>query len=348
LLHILIGEDDFSIRQALEEIKKSIGDPAALMPNTMVLEGRQVTPEQLRAACETVPFLADKRLVIVEGLLERFESKGKTARKKSSRQPEPADAYKPIIDGFKNLPPFTELVLLGGGVKATNPLLRELASVAKVRFFPMIKFNQLNQWIERRVALQGKGSGISPKAAALMARLVGNDLWTMANEVDKLVLFTGGRPIEEADVKAVVTNAQDASVFNMVDAILEFRVGSAQELLQQLFRQGMAPAQILVMLSRQVRIIFQVKEMRDRGRSRGDIQTKLGLTSDFVLRKAWDQADKYSPARLIEVYHKLLDADISIKTGKYESPELVLDILIAELGFTLKVHPEGQRGTVTA
>ena len=87
MLHILIGEDDFSIRQALEEIKKAIGDPAALMTNTTVLDGRQVTPEQLRAACETVPFLAEKRLVIVEGLLERFEPKGRPARKNRPASP---------------------------------------------------------------------------------------------------------------------------------------------------------------------------------------------------------------------------------------------------------------------
>jgi DNA polymerase-3 subunit delta len=124
----------------------------------------------------------------------------------------------------------------------------------------------------------------------------------------------------------------------MVDAILEFRAGLAQELLQQLFKQGAAPAQLLVMLSRQVRIIFLVKEMRDRGKSRGDIQSKLGLTSDFLLRKAWEQADKYSSARLHQVYHKLLETDISIKTGKLDG-ELALDVLIAELG---------QRATVSA
>ena len=91
MLHILIGEDDFSIHQALEEIRKSAGDPAALMPNTTVLEGGKVTPEQLRAACDTVPFLADKRLVIVERLFERFEVKGKVSKKKSAAQPDPAD-----------------------------------------------------------------------------------------------------------------------------------------------------------------------------------------------------------------------------------------------------------------
>jgi DNA polymerase-3 subunit delta len=336
LLHILIGDDDFSVRQALEEIKKAIGDPTALMPNTTVLDGKQVTPQQLRAACDRVPFLAEKRLVIVEGLLGRFEPKVKTSRKKPSRQPDQSEEHLAITDGIRHLPPFTELVLTDGRINDRNPLLRELMSIAKVKSFPLLRESQLRQWIERRVA--AAAGTISPQALALMVRFVGNDLWTMANEVDKLVLFTGGRRIEEADVRAAVSYAQEANVFAMVDAILEFRAGLAQELLQQLFRQGAAPAQLLVMLSRQVRIIFLVKEMRDRGKSRGDIQSKLGLTRDFLLRKAWEQADKYSPVRLHQVYHKLLETDISIKTGKLDG-ELALDVLIAELG---------QRATVTA
>ena len=332
MLHILIGEDNYSLRQALEEIKKSIGDPASLMPNTTVIEGAKVTPEQLRSACETVPFLADKRLVIVEGLLERFEPKGRAKKRKSPRQPDRFEDYQPVVQGIKNLPPFTEMVIIGGDIKAANPLLLELSALAKVRKFPLLKRDEMGRWIEQRVALQAKG-GISRKAVDLMVRLVGNDLWTMSNEIDKLVLFTGGSSIEEADVRAVVSHAQETNIFNMIDAIMESRVSVAQELLQELFHQGMEPAYILVMLARQVRIIFQVREMRDRGTSRGVIQTRLGLTSDFVLRKAWEQADKYSPARLIEVYHKLLEADIAIKTGKYHTPELVLDILVAELGW---------------
>jgi DNA polymerase III subunit delta len=341
LLHILIGDDDFSIRQALEEIKKAIGDPAALMPNTIMLDGRQVTPQQLRAVCDTVPFLAEKRLVIVEGLLGRFEPRNKTGRKKPSRppaiaqeerragQPDQPEEYQALAEGIKQLPPFTELVLMDGRINDRNPLLRELMPQAKVKFFPLLKESQLRQWIERWVT--AAAGTISPPALALMVRFVGNDLWTMANEVDKLVLFAGGRRIEEADVRTVVSYVQEANVFAMVDAIMEFRAGLAQELLQQLFRQGAAPAQLLVMLSRQARIIFLVKEMRDRGKSRGEIQNKLGLTSDFLLRKAWEQADKYSLSRLHEVYHKLLETDISIKTGKLDG-ELALDVLIAELG----------------
>jgi DNA polymerase-3 subunit delta len=331
LLHVLIGEDDYSLKQTLEEIKKSIGDATALMSNTTVFEGKTVTPGQLKAACDTVPFLADKRLVIVESLLERFESKGRNGKKKPARQSVKTEEHAEFAVAVKNLPPFTELVIMGGNVSDRNPLIQELMKVTKIKLFPLLKGSQINQWIERRVASQAKNKKISPKAVALMARLVGNDLWTMANEVDKLILFTGERNIEEADVKAVVTNAQEAGVFGMVDAIIEQRVGAAQELLQQLFKQGMAPAQILVMISRQVRIIYQVKEMSAAGKQRGEIQNKLGLASDFVLRKAWEQADRYSPARIKDVYHQLLEADISIKTGKVAG-ELALDVLIAELG----------------
>jgi len=332
LLHILIGENDFSLRQALEEIKKSIGDPASLMSNTTVLEGAKVTPEQLRSACETVPFLADKRLVVVEGLLERFAPKGRGKKKKSSRPSDSSQDFQPLVESVKEMPPFTELVIIGGDVKSSNPLLLGLASLAKIRRFPMLKQDGLRSWVKQRVTQAGQGSGISEKAVSLIVGLVGNDLWTLANEIDKLVLFTEGSAIEEADVRAVVSHAREASIFTMVDAIMESRVSLAQELLQQLFQQGMTPAQILVMLARQARIIFQVRDMRDRGVSRGAIQNKLGLTNDFVWRKAWDQADKYSPARLNEVYHKLLEADIAVKTGKYGDPELVLDILVAELG----------------
>jgi DNA polymerase-3 subunit delta len=329
LLHVLIGEDDYSLRQALEEIKKGIGDPTALMTNTTVLDGKTVTLEQLRNACETVPFLAEKRLVIVEGLLERFEPGSRMGRKKSSRQAEQPEEYKKIADSLKKLPPSTELVLIGGVIKAGNPLLRELSTVIKVKSFSMLRPPQLSQWIEQRI--KEAGGSISTQAVTTLVRFVGDDLWTMANEVDKLVLYAAGRRIEEADIKSVVSYAREESVFTMVDAVLEFRGGVAQQTLQQLFQQGAAPVQLLAMLSRQVRIIFLVKEMRSRGKSRNEIQSKLGLPSDFLVRKAWEQSEKYSSARLRDLYHRLLKTDVSIKTGKLEG-EIALNILIAELG----------------
>ena len=329
MIYVLMGKDDFSIRQSLEEIKSTVGDQAVLASNTTVLDGRQVTPEQLQHVCGTVPFLAEKRLVIVEGLLEHFEPKGKNRRKRTSRLSEPGNNYESLAVCIKQVPDFTILVLMDGEISNNNPMLGEIRSAnAEVRFFPLIKDARLRQWVQQRVS--AAGGDISSQAVELLTRFVGSNLWAMANEIEKLVLFASGRRIEGEDVRAVVSYAQEANVFAMVDAILEFKSGDAQGLLQNLLQQGAHPAGLLVMLTRQVRIIVQVKELARQGLSRADIQNKLGSTKDFIVRKATEQASKYSLSRLTRLYHQLLDVDLSIKTGRYDG-ELALNILIAEL-----------------
>ena len=94
LLYILFGADDFSLNESLEEIKKGIGDRPMLDSNTTILEGRQLTPNQLREVCAALPFLAPKRLVIVKGLLERFEPGGGQGRQKKKAQNNRRNDYK--------------------------------------------------------------------------------------------------------------------------------------------------------------------------------------------------------------------------------------------------------------
>ena len=328
MLHVLLGEDDFSLHQTLGEIKKSIGDQATLMTNTTTLDGRQLTLDQLKSVCETVPFLAEKRLVIVEGLLERFESKGKSPWKKTAQTTTKDNGYKSIADYFSRIPESTVLVLMDGKINSRNPLLTELSAKEQVKSFPLLRNTPLRQWTQHRVTKAG--GSISTTAIDLLARFVGNNLWIMSNEIDKLVLYTNGRRIEDEDVRTVVSYTQEANVFAMVDAILESRAGVAQKLLQQLLLQGVVPAHLLFMLSRQARIILMVKELSEQGSPKTAIQNKLNLPSDFVLRKALEQSNRYSWKRLKEMYHKLLETDLSIKTGKLDG-DLALNLLIAEL-----------------
>lgn len=329
MLHILFGEDDYSIRQALQEIKKALGDPTALMTNTITLDGRNLALDELRNACETVPFLADKRLVVVEGLLSRYEAPGRTNNRRKTKKAEKPDESAAIAGYVKSIPEFTELVFIDGKIGSKNPLLNGISGVGKAKSFPMLREPELRQWVERRV--KKVGGSIAPGAVSLLVRYVGNNLWIMAGEVDKLAMFVPGRPITDADVRSLVSYTQEGNIFAMVDAILEFRGGVAQGLLEHLLQQGAAPVHLLFMIARQVRLMYRVRDLRKQGVARGEMQSRLGLTSDFVFRKVWEQADKYTPARLREVYHRLLEADLSIKTGRCEG-ELALSILVAELG----------------
>jgi len=329
LLYILWGQDDYSLTEALGEIKRGLGDPELLATNTTTFDGQQLTTDQMRTTGETLPFLAEKRLVIVRGLLERFEPNGRASRRqKNTRSANHRNECESLVAGISQLPESTLLVLIEGRITSRNPLLRGLSAKAKVKSFPLLRGAQLRQWIQRRVA--AGGGTISPKAIELLAQLVGSNLWIMASEIDKLTLFASGRRIEEEDVRAVVSDAQQASVFTMVDAILEARAGRAGQALHQLLQRGSSPVYLLAMLSRQARMIVRVKELTSQGGSETEIRNRLGLTSDFARQKTIEQAGRYSLGRLKDLYHKLLEADLAIKTGKYEG-ELALNILIAEL-----------------
>ncbi len=326
MLYILAGADDFSIEEELAGIKKSLGDPSLLDTNTTILEGQQLKAGQLQEVCMAMPFLAPKRLVIVKGLLDRFEAKqGRKPKKEKSGQ---SSDYKAFAAIATVLPESTVLVLIDSEVKPKNTLLKEILPKSKFKTFPLLKRDRLRQWIQQRV--KKEGGSISPAAAALLEKLVGSNLWVMAGEISKLVLFTWGRSIEEEDVRQVVGYSQQVSIFNMVDAVLEFRAGPAQQAIQQLLNDGLAPPYLLFMLARQARMLIQAKDMTKRGKSAYEIQQKLFITSDFVWRKTSEQASRYSAERLKDLYHRLLEADISIKTGRYE-PELALNILAAEL-----------------
>jgi DNA polymerase-3 subunit delta len=89
-------------------------------------------------------------------------------------------------------------------------------------------------------------------------------------------------------------------------------------------------------------MIVLARELSNQRKPKTEIQSKLGLTSDFALRKTLEQASRYSLPRLKEVYSHLLETDLSIKTGKYNA-ELALNILIAELcqqGKTYATYPK--------
>jgi DNA polymerase-3 subunit delta len=228
---------------------------------------------------------------------------------------------------MSNIPESTVLVLTDGKIKSANPLFKSLSG-AKVMAFPLLKGDVLRQWVKKEVAAQG--ATISPSAVDLLAKLVGGNLWIMSSEIKKLALFASGRRIEEDDIRAVVSSAQEASVFAMVDAILEFKAGVAQRLLEQLLQQGASPAYLLVMLSRQVRLVVRAKELRRQRKPDAEIQSRLGLKSEFPLRKTLDQAQRYPLERLKAVYLRLLEADLAIKTGQYDGG-LALNLLITDL-----------------
>ena len=321
LIYILVGADDFSLREKLTELKGGWGEGEALALNTTVFDGRHLTLSQLLNACNTPPFLATHRLVVVEGILGRFEEKT------MGRSPD-FEEWKKLGEGVLVMPPNNVLALIDGEVAKNNPLYKSLAPISQVWQFAPLKGQKLHQWISSRVAKCG--GNVSPQAMWLLADLGGENLWMLASEIDKLCLYAYGRRIEVEDVRQVSSYVREASVFAMIDAIVERRVSVAMRLMHQALTEGMTPAYLLVMLTRQLRLMVQALEMSAQGISLAQRREQLGVSPKFPIEKLAEQSAGYSIPRLVGVYEKLLETDTAIKTGKWKD-ELALDLLVAEL-----------------
>ena len=327
MLYILHGEDDFSLHQALDTIKGDLGDREMVETNTTSLDAQQLTLAELRTKCDALPFLAPYRLIIIKGLLGRFEQKEGRPRSRRGKSGNGLGEWAELASYVKEMSTTTVLVLVDAQVKAQNPMLQQLLPLGEVRAFAMLKGNSLKAWIQQRVKEQG-GSIKSP-AVHLLADLIGGDLWAMNGEIQKLLLYGQGRPIGEEDVRQLVSHAQEASIFALVDAVAEHRNEQAQLVLHRLLRDGMEPTRILTMITRQYRLIAQARELEP-GLSRPQMQGKLGLKSPYALDKTLGQARLYGFAGVKRAYDKLLDTDLAIKTGRY-GDKLALELLVTEL-----------------
>jgi DNA polymerase-3 subunit delta len=327
MLYILYGQDDFSLNQAVQEIKTGLGDQETVAANTISLEGQHLTLGELRNKCDTAPFLCSHRLVIVEGLLGRFEVKQRKSRSRKGKSGNGLVGWEGFDSYIEQIPETTVLILVDEDVKDNNPLLKKLSPVAEVRTFPLLRGKDLKTWIRQRV--KEEGGDITPQAVNLLAELIGGDLWAMDGEIQKLLIYSRERPVSEDDVRQLVSCIQEANIFALVDAVAEGRTELAQRILHRLYDEGVAPIYILTMITRQFRLIAQAGDL-GKGLSRLQIQDRLGLKSSYGLDKTLSQAKLYDFEDVKRAYDKLLETDLAIKTGQY-SDKLALELLVTEL-----------------
>ena len=343
MICVFCGPDSFTLHEALAELKAELDGDGMLATNTAAFEGSQVRPDELLAVCGTVPFMGAHRLVLVEGLLTRFEAPRGRRRAAGARAGSPdrqaLGPWRDLPAALEGLPPSTSLVFIDGDISEKNPLLQLLSPIVQVRRFSNVGQRDLPGWIEARA--RRDGVDISPAAVRLLADLVGNDLWALSQELKKLTLYAAERQVNEDDVRALTVAARETSVFTLVDAVVEGRPEQALRVLEQLLDQGAAAPYLLAMITRQYRNLLLTKEMQGQRRPQQEIGQRLNISSRFALGKVLEQAARYPPARLEPAYRRLLEADASIKAGIYRD-ELALELLVQDLA-RVSATPPGRR-----
>ena len=338
MFYIFHGAEEYAQSKELDGLRARLaeGDQAMAQLNTTILDGKNLSMGELRHACDTIPFMHDRRLVIVHGLLDWLipAKPGTGAGAQKSQQPALRRAFtKELAAYLPVLPETTRLVFMEAeALKPSHPILKlaqteDMKDQAHIKEFKEPKEWEVPNWIQQRA--RDEGGEISWDASRELAGLAGNNLRLLDQEIEKLLLYANGEPVTEKDVRLLVSLAREASVFDLVDYVGRREADKALRLLHRLLDEEVHPLRLLAMLTRQVRILIQVSELQTGKGTPDQIAKRLKL-HPYVVRKGLAQAANFTMSQLEDAYALLVDTDWKIKTGDV-GDELALDLLVVSL-----------------
>ena len=343
MFYILHGDEEFTRSEQVSELKGRVARDGLGDLNISILDGRRIELRELMDACNAIPFLGDRRLVIVEGLLQRFDPKGgsrrrrRPARAKRPRKPTDVDAEEAFAGALASylphLPPTTRLLFVEPkSLHARNPILA-LASDSDdgyVRAFDRPDARRLQDWIRQRA--RAKGVSIVPQAVFLLASFSGHDLRLLDQELEKLAALANyEREVTDKDVAALVSTTHDSDIFAMVDALGLRQRKAALRQLHLLLSSGASDLYLLSMIVRQIRLILGAKDLVEQeGAPPVEVGKRLGISHRFIVDKLLRQAQHFQADELVAILRRTLEVDEGIKTGRYDGA-LALELLVVEV-----------------
>lgn len=329
-LYLLRGDDSTRIKEILSGFQAGLGDTSMADLNTSRLAGETLSFEALQADILTIPFLADRRLIIVENARQMLTKVAKDDQAK-------------FLDLFEHLPQTSALVLIVDD--QLRKKWREREWVNQKNYSWVIKWIEDNRhkgvvidcslpdeedmtaWIMRKA--KELNGGVRPDAARLLVTYIGNDTLMAENEIEKLITYVGpSRVVEPDDVMLLTAHEQEGSIFSFTDALGERDgVKAMREFL--LLTEKSDVMELTGMIYRQFRLLVQAREVLDEGGGVAQIENELNV-ANFVAKKMYTQSQRFKLGQLLSIYERLLKIDEEIKTGGM--PALTaFELLIADL-----------------
>lgn len=316
MIVVLEGKDEYRLSERVSEFRLTVTPPEMSDINTTMLDGNIVTIEELLTSLSTVPFMADRRLVVVEGLLNRLGGSKKDLGE-----------WLNFPDLLKDLPPTANLLLIEREPIPSNKLLSTILRLGQVEKFSPLRHRDLLDWINARCSKLGLE--IERTAVALIADSVGSELRVIDSELNKIKTYSRGRLITREDITLMVPYVRQQNVFRVVDSVIEGRTRDALNASSMLIGLGESPSGIVRMIERQLRFLILAKHLLSRKIPTGDIGKHINL-SGYPLQKTLEMERKISQARIMSMHDNLLKSNIRVREGKLTEQES-FDLLISEL-----------------
>jgi len=328
-LIFLCGEEQYLVNWAVELLVKTYVNEACAALDLVRLDPDTLTIDQIKESCETLSMFSPKRVVLIPEL--------PAASGKKSRYFSDSDE-KELIEYFGVIPDSCLLIITAGKPDGKSKKKIKLQDAAekygRVYDFTPLSGALLRSFIVKRFKNAGKVCRNSVIDTLIQDSGYGNkeieyDLYNLENDIRKIIAHSDGTEIVAADVASTVSTNLETNVFGMLDAISRNRKDEAYRLLYNLLVGGESVFGLLSLISSQLELILDVKEMREEGMNPGQIQKQLGI-HEFRVKKAWGVTEKYSVNQLKKILSKAYEIDGNIKSGLLEQT-LALELFIAQI-----------------
>ena len=305
-IYLLYGDEPFLVGSYKKKLREAITGGDTM--NFNYFEGKNPDVKEIISLADTMPFFAEKRLILVEdsGFFK-------------SAQEELA-AYLP------QMPDTTCLVFAESEVDKRNRLYKRVKELGYAAELNKQDTAQLMRWAAGILGRDGRK--ISRPVMEYFLERTGDDMENIRMELEKLVCYTMGRDvITKEDVDAVGTVHVTSRVFDMVAAIVAGNTKKAMDLYEDLLTLKEPPMRILFLIARQFNQLLQIKELTAAGKDKGAMASALKVPP-FAVGKLTAQARAFTRDQILSWVTLCVETEEAVKTGRL-SDRLAVELLIA-------------------
>lgn len=294
-IYLLYGEEAYLKKQYKDKLHYAIVTPDDTM-NYAYYEGKGINAKEVIDLAETLPFFAERRLIILEnsGFFK--------------------NASPELSDYIKELPETTSMIFVESEIDKRGKLYKAVKDKGRVVELGRQDESTLLRWIAGSVRRENKQ--VTEQVIRFFLTKVGTDMENIQRELEKLFCYTLDKSeITAQDVEEICTTQITNQIFDMVNAVAEKQQRKALDYYYDLVALKEPPMRILFLLTRQFRLLLEVKDMDKRGYPRKEIASKVGL-HPFVVGKYQEQARAFSSKALREIIEDSVDMEEAVKTGR--------------------------------
>ena len=307
-IYLLYGEEAYLKRQYKEKLLKAMVTEGDTM-NFSAYEGKDIAQGELIDLAETLPFFAERRVILVEdsGFFKN------SAEELAAYIPEVAES--------------TCFIFVESEVDKRNKLYKQVKKSGRVVCFERQNDEILMRWVGGRLKKEGKA--MTRAAYQRFITKTGNDMENIDRELEKLICYCMDREtIEEEQVEAICVEQTENKIFEMINAISEKRQKQALDLYYDLLTLKEPPMRILFLILRQFQKLMLIKELSGQGADSRTIASTAGMP-EFAVRKNQRMAGNFTMRQIREAIEDGVEFEESVKSGRMND-RIAVELLIVK------------------